>query len=74
MKKTETFWLRDVIDIRVLSHFEFKVISNLYILNCLKYFLNTFIGANVPRKIRQEKNLNYVKVTWHSQKFDKMAK
>ena len=38
LKRMETFWSRDVIDIQVLAHFQLEAISILYMLNCFKYF------------------------------------
>ena len=44
MKRIETFWSRDVTDIWVLSHFEFKTHEDLNVLNCLKYFQIHILG------------------------------
>ena len=55
-KIMETFWFRDVTDIWLLAHFEFKThkdfktISSLYVLNCFKYFLMYILGQNVLKK------------------------
>ena len=57
----ETFWSRDVTDIQVLAHFEFKTP------NCFKNFPIYFRDI-CPKKIRQEKNLNYIKMNRYSQK------
>ena len=38
LKRMETFWSRDVIDIQVSAHFQLEAISSLYMLNCFKYF------------------------------------
>ena len=46
-----------------------------YVLNCFKYFLIYFgqnisyFGTNVPKKIRQEKNVELYKITRYSQRF-----
>ena len=56
-KKIETFSSRDVTNIWLLPHFEFKIhkrsfnLSSLYVLNCFKY-----LGTKCL-KIRQEKFL-----------------
>ena len=55
IKRIETFWSRDVIDIWVLAHFEFKS--------------HEYIRDISPIKIRKEKNLNYVKMNLYSQRF-----
>ena len=58
--------VRDVTNIRVLAHFEFKIhkdfkiISRFYVLNCLKYFSIYILGQNVPKKINK-KNFEHIK-------------
>ena len=55
-KIIETFWSRDVTDIQILAHFEFKTledfktISSLLVLNYFKYFLIYILGQNVSKK------------------------
>ena len=68
MKRIETFWSRDVIDIGVLAHFEFKTHKDFMykiVSNIFKYIF----WDKCPKKIRQEKNLNNVKMTEYSQRF-----
>ena len=67
-KRTETFWSKNVTDIRVLAYFEskineyFKTISGLCVLNCFKYFLIYILGQNVSKKIdKKSYQKKYVK-------------
>ena len=39
-----------------------------YAINCLKCFQIYILGQTSPKKIRQENNLNYVKITWYSRR------
>ena len=55
-KGGEIFWSRDTSSIRDIR--TFCIITNLYVPNCFKY---TF-WVVCPKKIRQEKNLNHVKM------------
>ena len=73
-KIIEIFWSRDVTDIGVLAHFELKIYKYFWTFYVFMFqiFKNSFkysFGANASRKIRQEKNLNYVKMTRYSQRF-----
>ena len=67
-KRTETFWSKNVTDIRVLAYFEskineyFKTISGLCVLNCFKYFLIYILGQIVSKKIdKKSYQKKYVK-------------
>ena len=44
IKRTETVWSRDFVDIRVLTHFEFKTHKEIYVLNCFKSFQIYILG------------------------------
>ena len=53
----ETFWSRDVTDIRalaILSSKDFYTISKLYVLSCFKYFLIYILGQNVSKNQTRE--------------------
>ena len=68
LRRTETFWSRDVTIISVLAYFEFKIHKD------FKYYIVSDIFKYIfwdkcPKKIRQEKNLNDIKMTWYSQRF-----
>ena len=66
IEKIETFWSKDVIDIWVLPHFEFKTNKDFMckvVLNIFKYILWDIYS----QKGRKERTLNYVKMTLYSQ-------
>ena len=74
IKGSGIFWPRDVIDTRVLAHYDFQthkdfsVVSSAYVLNCFKYFQTYFLG-HLSQKNQTRKKLNYVKMTRYLQIF-----
>ena len=64
-RELKRFSLEIFVIYRILAQ---KLITSLSVLNCFKYFQIHILGQ-MSQKIRQEKNLNYAKLTWYSQRF-----
>ena len=67
-KRIETFWSRDVINIRELAHSEFKTHKDFMYLTVLNIFKYMFCNK-CPKKIRQDIwTISSVKMTRYSQR------